>query len=146
MCRTGCVTMGAEVVHRDDCLWFEQKKETFTLSDDSKGHSEERGAEVSPSEWDPDCSVLVGLRETYAKCVEESDAARSLALVACAFRQLTCSYVAKKPLSHVRYMTLRLLEVYVHDEKVFKGTEAAGRWEKMFGRKEERNKETPNVV
>ena len=104
--------MGAEVVQRDDCLWFGQKKETFTLSDDSKGHSEERGAEINPSEWTSG-SVLVGLRET---CVAESYVARSPALpvLACAFRQLACSYVAKKPLSHVRYMTLRLLEVYVH--------------------------------
>ena len=133
--------MNSELTYHQQCLW---KKETFTLSDNSKGHSEERAAEVSPSEWTSD--VLVGLRETYAKCVEKSKAARSLPLLACAFRQLACSYVAKEPLSHIRYMTLQLLEAYVRDEEVFKGTEAAGRWEKIFGRKEERNKETPNVV
>ena len=53
--------------------------------------------------------------------------------------------------TYTLYMSLRLLEVYVHDEKVYNGTEAADRWDHMcrrFGWKEKWNKETeiPNVV
>ena len=64
--------------------WFEQKmaeKKIVALSDDLKGHSEVRAAEVRPitdnvlSEW---TSVSSGFD---TECVAESNAARSLALL-----------------------------------------------------------------
>ena len=72
-------------------------------------------------------SVIDQLREENARLIAENaklKAAHLLALAAFTFRQLTCSYVANKFLSHVRYLSLQMLELYVHDEQIYQGTEA----------------------
>ena len=145
----------AEVEHRliDRVHSFGKKaeKKIVAHSDDLKGSSEvscsrddglsERTSAIPSEDYKT-------LRDTNAA---ESDASRSLAVLAFTFRQLICSYIASKPLNHVRYVTLRLLEVYVHDEKVFKSREAADRWEHMclnFGWEEkwDTDNKIPNVV
>ena len=75
--------------------------------------------------------IITTLREADIMLTAELNAAYSLARLAFTFRQITCSYVLNRPLGHVRYMTLDLLEHYVHDNDRYNSTPASDRWKNM---------------
>ena len=132
----------ADCLRRTDS--YDSRKKMFTHSDDLKGRSEVSciATEECLSESTTIKTTLreanaalseanAALSEANAMLTAELNAAYSLARLAFTFRQITCSYVLNRPLRHVRYMTLDLLEHYVHDNDLYKSTLASDRWKKM---------------
>ena len=67
-------------------------------------------------------------RDTFREDLNSEEFTAQLAF---AFRQRICSYILDCPPANASFMSLQLLEMYVHDSAIYKGTPVQERWNEV---------------